>query len=179
MNVCDILKKQILSRSIVYLLVNNNMYPEYTVVTKEIHDEIQMLTFTEQIALFNFTANVSTIAYDYISYSVAYSLCGQLIEARNIRVSSICDQHLYEMIVTTFVNVVFDKENESKQKSLIELCITDKSNFNQLIDTCSNLNFLDVFSTYQYIDENDNYHDETDDYDEMDNYDDGGYDSVS
>lgn len=176
MNVCDILKKQILSRSIVYLLVNNSMYQEYSVITKEIYDEIQKLTTAEQVALFNFTANVSTIAYDYISYSVTHSVCGQLMEARNIRVSSICDQQLYETIVKTFVNVVFDKENESKQKSLIELCVADKSNFNQLIDTCSNLNYLDVFCTYQYTNENDNYHEEDND-EEYEEYDEG-YDSV-
>lgn len=175
MNVCDILKKQILSRSIVHLLINNNMYPEYSVISRELHGEIQKLSTTEQLALLNFTANISTLAYEYISYSVAYSLCGQLMEAKTVRVSSIDDQQLYKMIIETFVGVVFDKENESKQKSLIDFCICDKSNFNQLIDTCSDLNFLDVLHTnHCYLDSHEHIYDDNDTEDEYDE----GYDSV-
>lgn len=177
MNVCDILKKQILSRSIVYLLINNDMYPAYSVITEEIYKEIQKLLFAEQLEIFNFNAYVSTIAYDYISYSVGYSLGGQLMEAKNIRVDSIGDQQLYEMIVKTFICVVFYKEIESKQQSIIELCINDKSIFNQLIETCLNLNFLNVHHTChshdEYVCANNNIRD-----DEYDDYDDG-YDSVS
>lgn len=173
MNSCDNLKKRLLSRSIVYSLIDNAIYSEYHVVNKELHDEIQKLSSSDQIDLMNFMSNISFLAYEYISYSVTHSACGQLVEARNIRVNFIEDRQLYEMIVVTFVTVVFEHENKLKLTSLIELCINDGTNFNRLIDTCLNLNYLDVLNTSSNKDETCQYASECEeDYDE-------GYDSVS
>lgn len=187
MSICDNLKKQILSRSIIFSLIDNALYPEFNIVNEELNKEIQNLSISEQIELINFIANVNNIAYDYISYSVGHSYRGELIEARNIRVNFIDDHQLYMMLVITFVNVIFNNETQSKQESLIELCRNSGFNFNKLIDTCLNFNFLDILNgNYNHenystnfdcnTNDNDNDNDSEYEYEYCDEYD--GYDSV-
>jgi hypothetical protein len=155
------------------------MYPSFSIIDESIHTEMQKLNYLERSILLNFIANVGVISREHISHSIACTSCNQLIEVKNIRINNIDDYQLYEMIVRTYVNVVFNGERDLYQNSLIQICLRDKLNFNRLIDTYSDLSYVNIPENYCEIDLD---YDDSDYYDNYsncnyDNYDEG-YDSV-
>lgn len=166
----NVLKKQILSRSIVKTLISNEMFPHFMTIDSEIFGEINKLTCDEQLQIFNYIANINTTTYEYICCSIGHSSSGFLIEARTVRMREFDDQQLYEMIVKTFIMTVFAFCSQEHKQNLINSC-QHKENFDQLIEMCIYSNY--TFGTNQY----DEYYDDENDSD-YDDYD-KGYDSVS
>lgn len=168
----NVLKKQILSRSIVRALIGTEMFPHFMTIDSEICDEISKLLCNDQLQIFNYIANINTLAGEYICCSIGHSSSGFLIEARTIRMQEFNDQQLYEMIIKTFIFTVFSFCSQEQKQNLINSC-HNKENFDQLIEMCISLNY--TFETNQC---NENNYEDDSDYDMYDNYDEG-YDSVS
>lgn len=176
MNICDNLMKCILARSIVNTLIDRKKY-DFNVVNKTLLEEIHKISLENQLMLLNFLANVERYVCKYVNYSVVHSdVFGQFTEVTNVMVTNINDKELYEIVVTTFINTVFETEPESKQTELINLCLNSMSIFNEVVNKCNDLNFIDKTEEV----DNNIFIDDCDFYSEYDdcNYDEG-YDSVS
>lgn len=137
----DVLKKQILSRSIVYALLNHEKFPYFNVIDDSIYNSMAKLGYYDNISMCNYVASVSNICNDFIVCSVGGGSNGILIEIVSIDTKKIKDDELYMMIVNTFINTIFQNSSKDYVSYLKSFC-NNKENFNKFIETCIEFGYV-------------------------------------
>jgi hypothetical protein len=170
----DVLKKKILSRSIVDAVLDYADASDYQIITSEIQKEIQQLQYSEQTEMLNYLIKANNLASSHVTLNVGNSFDGLLIETSVIKICEIApDFELLKLIIINFIDAVFKSASNDYKSSLINDCIEDKTKFEKLVASYSFDDINDYFEKDIQNNES-NYNSDYDYYDYFDGYDSTG-----